>query len=105
MYILMQAQYPPQIASDVGKTYIEAMSKFPDDKTVAKPIVQACVKANIEGITVTGIAQIKEGKTKEAMEIFSGRMLVFAKLKGFRYSIDLCYDAIEAMSLIGLEAP
>ncbi len=81
------------------------MVKFPDDKTIAKPIIRACVSANIEGISVIAISQIKEGKTKEAIELASKRMLVFSKVKGFKYSLDVTYDAIEAMGLLGMEAP
>ena len=105
MYILVQCQYPAHIADEIGKSYIDAMAKFPDDKSIAKPIVKACVKANLDGITVIAISQIKEGKTKDAMGLISGRMLVLAKVKGFKYSIDVTYDAIEAMGLLGMEAP
>jgi len=98
-------EYPGHLADDIGKAYIDGMAKYPDDRSIAKPIIKACVNSKIPGITVIAIWQIKEGKTKEALDLASNRMLLFAKNKGFKYSIDICYDAIEAMGLLGMEAP
>ena len=105
VYIIIVSTYPPHLADEVGKTYIEAMGKFPDDRSIAKPIVMAAVQATSEGIRATSISSIKPGKFREAFDLYSGRMLIFAKLKGFIYSIGLAYDAGEAMNMINMTAP
>ena len=105
VYIHMVSTYPPHLAQEVGKVYIEAMGKFPDDRAIAKPVVMAAVYTVPEGIRATGISSVKPGKLREALDLYSGRMLVFAKLEGFKYTIDIAYDAGEAMNLIGMTAP
>lgn len=105
VYILVVSTYPPHLAEEVGKVYIEAMGKFPDDRAIAKPVVMAAVHTVPEGIQATSLSQVKPGKIREAFDLYSGRMLVFAKLKGFKYTIDVAYDAGEAMNMIGMTAP
>ncbi len=105
MLVMTTLIYPPAMADQVGQKYIEIMDKYPDDASIAESLVPAAVKATAEGIKVTAIYSAKENKIKETMDLASNRMLEFRKIEGFRYSIDIAYDAVEAMALLGLEAP
>ena len=105
VYIISISTYPQHLADEVGKKYIEAMREIPTDRSLSKPVVSAAVQTGPEGFKVTSISSIKEGKLKEALDRANKRMLNFAKIKGFRYSIEVAYDAAEAMQFIGMEAP
>ncbi|MHA1473309.1 MAG: hypothetical protein ACTSQW_09460 [Promethearchaeota archaeon] len=105
VYIIVVATYPPHLAAEVGKVYIEAMGKFPDDRSIVKPVVLAAIQSTSEGIRATSISSVKPGKLKEAFDIYGNRMLIFGKLAGFLYSVNVAYDAGEAMSMVGMTAP
>ena len=105
VYIIVVLTYPPHLADEIGKTYIEVMGKVPDDRSISKPVVRAAVEATMEGMKVTAIYDVKAGKIKEALDLATNRMLIFAKIKGLRYSLNTAYDATEAMGLLGMTAP
>jgi len=105
MMIMATIVYPPTMVQQVGETYINIMDKYPDDTSIAEPLVPAAISSTLEGIRVLSLSIIKPGKTREAMDLASNRMLAFAKIEGLRYTIEVVYDASEAMSLLGLQAP
>jgi hypothetical protein len=106
MLLTVIIYYPPSQADKVGKKFIEVTAKYPDDPSVMEPLVHGAVDATLDGIRVIGIASIKEGKAREALDLESKRMLEYAKsIEGFRYSIDISYDVLEAMDVIGMESP
>ena len=105
MYIVSEHWWPPGKSEEVGKLYLEAMQKFPDDRSIAKPVIQGAVWAVREGMHSITISSVQPGKVKEAMDISSNRLLVLAAIDGFRYSINTTYDLIEAMPFVGLKAP
>ena len=105
VYIITISTYPQHLSEEVGKTYIEAIREVPIDRSLSKPIIPAAVQTGPEGFKVTSISSVKEGKLKEALDRETKRMLIFAKIKGFRYTIDTAYDAVEAMAFMGMEAP
>ena len=105
MYIKVVSKYPHHLASEVGKVYVEAMKAVPDDRSITKPVVQAAVEAVDGNFLVTHFAVIKPGKHQEAFDRASERMLHFAKLQGFGYTITFAYQVGEAMKFIGMESP
>ncbi len=105
VYIKVESIYPPHLADEVGKAFIDAMGKFPDDRTIYKPVVRAAVETTTDGFRVTAFYDVKPGKIRKALDLASNRMLIFAKLKGFKYAITTAYNDIEAMKFIGLAAP
>lgn len=105
MLIVSQTWYPASKAPEIGKLYLEAIKKFPEDKTVAKPIIRTAVHAVKEGIHSIAISSIKPGKVKEAMDLAQNRLLMLGSIEGFKYESYLAYDLAEAMPLIGLAAP
>jgi hypothetical protein len=52
------------------------------------------------------VSSVQPGKVKEAMDLSSNRLLLIANdIEGFRYSINVAYDLVEAMPFVGLQAP
>lgn len=104
--IITQTWYPASQAEKAGKAYLEAMKKFPADRSVSKPILLSGVKLEKEGLHAIAISSVKEGKVKEAMDLTSKRLLVLAEgVEDIKMSMDIYYDLPEAMPLVGLSAP
>ncbi len=105
VYVVTNSLYPAHLGEEAGKKYIEIMKKYPIDKSIEKQIVPVAAKQTLEGIFVISITTVKQGKIKEVMDLESKRMLEFGKIEGFKYSVEIMYDAIEAMGLLGMESP
>jgi len=105
VYIITEHWWPPANSEQVGKIYLEAMAKFPDDKSIAKPIIRSAVWPVPKGMHSMTISSVQPGKTKEAMDLSSNRLLMLAAVEGFRYTINFAYDLVEAMPFVGLKAP
>jgi len=104
--IVTQTWYPVSQAENAGKAYLEAMKKFPQDRSLTKPILQSGVKIEKEGLHAIAISAVKEGKVKEAMDLISKRLLILARgVEDIKMSMDIYYDLPEAMPLVGLSAP
>ncbi len=104
--IVTQSWYPASQAEKAGKLFLEAMKKYPDDRSLGKPIIRAAVKMTKEGIHSIAISSVKEGKFKEANDIAINVSLMFAKgIERYKSSIDTYYDLAEAMPFVGLKAP
>ena len=97
--------WPAGKGAEVGKVYLEAMKKFPDDKSIEKPIIRAAFWAEKEGMHAVSISSIKPGKVKEAMDLATNRLLMLSSIEGYVYIIHIAYDLPEAMPLVGLAAP
>ena len=105
MYIVTEAWFPAKNAAEVGKLFLEMMKKYPDDRSIAKPIIQSSIRSVKDGIHALGVSSIKPGKVKEAMDLVSNRLLMMASIEGYIYEIYITYDIVEAMPLVGLQAP
>ena len=106
MLLVTQHWWPHGVSTKVGKIYLEVMKKFPDDKTIVKPIVPSAIWSEKEGTFSTTISAIQPGKVKEAMDLAMNRLLMLAEsIEGFRYEIHIAYDLVEGMPLVGLAAP
>lgn len=105
VYIVTEHWWPPGKSEEVGKLYLEAMQKAPDDRSISKPVIQSAVWAVQAGMHSITVYSVQPGKVKEAMDIASNRLLILAAIEGFRYQINIAYDLVEAMPLIGLKAP
>ena len=105
VYIVTEHWWPPGKSEEVGKLYLEAMQKFPDDLYIIKPIIRSAVWPVQEGMHSINVSSIQPGKVKEAMDIAYNRFLILAAVEEFRYQINIAYDLAEAMPIIGLKAP
>ena len=106
VYIVTEQWWPPSKSEEVGKIYLEVMQKFPDDRSISKPVVQSAVLAEQEGMRSISVYSIQSGKVKEAMDLAYNRLLMLANaIEGWRYKVNIAYDLVEAMPLVGLQAP
>jgi hypothetical protein len=104
--LISQTWYPASQAEKAGKAYLEALQKYPDDRTIGKPILRSGVKIEKEGIHGISVYSVNEGKFKKAMDLAVNRMLILGNaIEGIRMSIDTYYDLTEALPFVGLKAP
>ena len=97
--------WPAGKSAEVGKVYLEAVKKYPDDKSIDKPIIRGAIWTTEEGMHSITVSSIKPGKVKESMDIAYNRELMLSSIEGWRYEIHIAYDLAEAMPLVGLKAP
>ena len=102
--LVAEVWFPTGKAAEAGKLFLETMKKYPQDRSIAKRETQA-IWAVKEGMHSISIYSIKPGKVKEAMDIAMNRLLMLSSLEGSKYQINIAYDLVEAMPLIGLKAP
>ena len=106
VYIITEHWWPPNKSEEVGKIYLEVMQKFPDDRSIAKPVVQSAVWPVEGGMHSMTVSTVQPGKVKEAMDMSSNRLLMLGTaIEGFRYTMNIAYDLVEAMPFVGLKAP
>jgi hypothetical protein len=102
MYIVTKCLYPNDKTKAVAQMYLEAMKKYPDDASVATPIVPAAAHATLQGMTVTVIYEAKKGKLEDAYAIVVKRMVMFYDIQGFQYALEIHLNLEEAMGAIGM---
>jgi hypothetical protein len=106
MLLVTQHWWPHGQSAKVGKEYLNVMKKFPDDKSISKPILRSAIWSLKDGMFSTTISAIQPGKTKEAMDIAMNRLLMLAEsVDGFKYEVHIAYDLVEGMPMVGLAAP
>lgn len=105
VYMITEHWWPPGKSEEIGKIYLEVMQKFPDDRSIAKPIIQSAVWPVKKGMHSITVSSVQPGKVKEAMDLSSNRLLMLAAVEGFQYQINVAYDLVEAMPFVGLKAP
>ncbi|MFX0058350.1 MAG: hypothetical protein ACFE85_14805 [Candidatus Hodarchaeota archaeon] len=106
MLIVTQHWWPHGQSAKVGKIYLEVMKKFPDDKTISKPVLRSAIWALKDGMYSTTISAIQPGKVKDSMDLAMKRLLMMAEsVEGFKYEVHIAYDLVEGMPLVGLAAP
>jgi hypothetical protein len=102
MYIITTCLYPSDKAKEVAKMYLKAMTKYPDDASLATPTVPAAVHATLQGISVMIIYEPKKGKFEDAYALAVNRMVMCHDIQGFEYTFKVHYTLEEAMKTIGM---
>jgi hypothetical protein len=104
-YLIVTSLYPSDKATEVGKKYLEAISKYPPNENLAAQLVPAAVKGTHQGIQVLGISEVKKGKLEEAYTYLVSMMAMFHSIQGFEYKVDIYLKVEEAMGIIGMNLP
>ncbi len=97
---------PHAKASKAGKVFLEALKKFPEDRSLAKNLLNNAVAATKEGYKIVIADEIKEGKLKEYIAQANKQLIFFAEsIEGYKYEIEVMSSLVEAMAILGLEVP
>ena len=97
---------PHAKASEAGKMFIEAVKKYPGDKSISKQLLNNAVAATKEGYKVVSADEVKEGKLKEYTALLNKILIFLAKgIEGYRYQIENLSSIVDAMDILGLKPP
>lgn len=103
--MMVTVHCPPAKASEVAKSYLESIKKFPPDASISKTLVIG-VRATKDGIKIIAIGDIVKGKYEEALlRQVQGSQEFSAGIEGYTYEIEAYMDITEAMPIVGMEAP
>ena len=107
MVIVMTTVWLPHAkASMAGKVYLEALKKFPEDRSLSKNLLNNAVVATKEGYKIVIADEIKEGKLKEYLALSNKQLIFFAEsIEGYKYQIEVMSSLVEAMAVLGVELP
>jgi len=107
MVIVMTTVWLPHAkASKAGKVYLEALKKFPEDRSLSKNLLNNAVVATKEGYKIVIADEIKEGKLKEYIALSNKQLIFFAEsIEGYKYQIEVMSSLVEAMAVLGVELP
>jgi hypothetical protein len=107
MVIVMTTVWIPHVkASEAGKLFIEALKKYPGDRSLSKVLLNNAVATTKEGYKVVSAEEIKEGKLKEYLALQNKGLLFIANgIEGYKYQIEVMSSIVEAMDVVGLKPP
>lgn len=98
--------FPHAKAAKVGEVFLEAVKKFPEDKSLYKTLLNNAVSTTKEGYKVVSADEIKEGKLVQYLARINKMLLFLAnEIEGYKYKIELYSTLIEAMGVLGLRPP
>lgn len=106
VYVVLTAWVPAAKGKLLGKKVIEALAKFPTDKSISKTVLQ--MAGSDEGcIRAISINEVVDGKIKEALSRATRFAIFYGEALGedFKYSVQTLMSAMEAMRTIGMEMP
>ncbi len=104
-YIIVTSWFPLSKGTDVAEKYIEERKKFPPDKSLTKEVIQSALKVEKNKVKAMYVAEVKEGKLDEALARQQNALLMYHDIEGYEYTIEIFFNIIEAMGMIGMKAP
>ena len=104
VYIIVTASFPVQKGIEVAKKFVEERKKNPPDRTLIKQILDALrvVRGRVKSIS---ISKVKEGKLDEALIRTQNDMVAYHELEGYKYTIEVLFDVVEALEMVGIKPP
>jgi len=102
MYLIVTTLYPNDKLKETAKMYLNAMKKYPDDASLATPVVQAAARTTIQGVRVISVVDVKKGKFEDAYALVVKRMRMLDNILGLRWVIKPYYNLEEAMKTIDM---
>jgi hypothetical protein len=102
MYIIITSLYPNDKVKEAANMYVKAMTKYPNDASLATPVVPVAVRATLQGIRVISVQEVKKGKAEDAHALAANRMGMFNDIAGYRWTIKTFLNLEEALKTIGM---
>jgi hypothetical protein len=102
-YLITTSLYPSEKAPEVAGRYLEALTKYPPDESLATQVVPAAVKSTHQGIEGITISEVQEGKLDAAYARAVDTMVMFQSIVGFVYTVEVYLKVEEAMTAIGMD--
>jgi hypothetical protein len=98
MVIIGMMSYPSESANEVGKRFL-AQKPLVNYITMKGPFISSKQEEGIQTIT---IYECERSKLPDAFEAIGNRYAAYIGAPGYTYSIQVWYEATEALKMIGL---
>ena len=98
MIIIVEATWPPDKATDIGKAFLEAPS-IPDYVTMQGPYVNNTLG---KGTRAISIFEFDSAKVDDVLKSLTLRYIPYSRVPGFTYEIRVWGKAQEQLELLGL---
>ena len=97
MVIINSIRFPQESASQVGKRFLE-VAPPPDYMTMQGPYI----KGFDQGIKGIEIFTLDESKMALGLDYVTQRCVSYFGIPGYRYEINVFFEAQEALKMVGL---
>jgi len=98
MVIIGMQSYAPEGAKEMGKRFL-GMGPVPSYITMKGPFIGGTKGEGIQTIT---LYECERSKLPDAFEALGNRYAAYIGVPGYTYSIQVWYEATEALKMIGL---
>ncbi len=98
MVLVGMLSYPSESANEVGKRFLN-QKPLPGYITMKGPYINGILG---EGIRSLLIYECERSKLPDAIEFMGNRLASYIGVPGYTYSIQVWYEATEALKMIGL---
>ena len=105
VYIIVTGWFPVQKGIEVAKKYVEERKKNPLDRSLGKVILDSALRVVKGKVKAISISKVKEGKLDEALIRTQNDMVAYHELEGYKYTIEVLFDVVEALEMVGIKAP
>lgn len=99
MVIIANISFPPESANAVGKRFLE-LAPLPENMSLKGPYVKGMKK---DGIHVLEIFELDKSVVAEGIDVVTNRCVTYFGIPGYAYEINVYFEAVEALKMIGLE--
>ncbi|MFX0081209.1 MAG: hypothetical protein ACFE94_05595 [Candidatus Hodarchaeota archaeon] len=103
-YVLIKTWFPPHKAEEVAGVYTEELKNYPPDRSLGKSLATA-IRSDENGLVSIEIFEAKEGKLEDSLNHYQNVQIMYHKIEGFKYEIDVWRTPVEAMALLGMKLP
>jgi hypothetical protein len=98
MIIIATTSWPPESSPEVGKRLLK-LTPLPPFMTQKGPFLISEIDTGIKGVC---LYEFDQTKTAEAMVYVADRYAKYIGVPGLTYNVALCFEAKEAMKMIGM---
>jgi len=105
-YMFTYNIFPPGQAENISKIYVKEIKEARAAlRQLAKEVVPNAVKATLDGMTVIGVWDVKEGKLEELLKLQQKLLLAYHEIEGYKYRIEVRFKVTEALEMLGMKVP
>jgi len=98
MVIIAKLIFPPESAEEMGNRFKE-LKALPDYITMKGPFIRGSSMNGVEALT---LYECDNSRLSEALNIVGDRLAIYFSVDGFTYSVNVWFEALEALKMIGL---
>jgi len=105
-YMFTYNIFPPDQAENISKIYVKEIKEARAAlRPLGKEVVPNAVKATMDGMSVIGIWDVKEGKLDEILKVQQKLLLKYHEIEGYKYRIEVRFKVTEALEMLGMKDP